>query len=268
MGTKTMMRKICVINHKGGVGKTTTAVSLAAGLARNGKRVLLIDLDPQGNVNSSLDVEGNKDLYHYLTEKKVTIEECMVRLGTDLYVLKSDEKMIQAETAMLHEEGKEQLLKKRLNKIKGFDYIIIDCPPTINLFNRNALLFASEAVIPVSTDPLGYEGLTKMVQFIKDINEFFDHDIRITKIVPTMYEAKSKLSQQVFKKIQSEYPTITTDPIRYNVNIKEGPLKKRSIFEYDKNGTGAEDYGNLVKVVIRDEILRKKHRRKKAKADE
>lgn len=255
------MRKICIINHKGGVGKTTTAVNIGAGLARSNKRVLLIDLDPQGNVQSCLDADGHRDLYHYLTEKKISLEECTSKLGHNFYVLKSDEKMIQAETAMLHEGGKELWLRKRLSKIKGFDYIIIDCPPTINLFNRNALLFADEAIIPVSTDPLGYEGLKKMISFIKDINEYFDHDLRITKIVPTMFDKKLKISQLIFKRIQNEFSTITTDPIRLNAKIKEAPTKKCSIFEYDKKGNGSEDYGKLVKVIIRDEILRK---RKKA----
>lgn len=255
------MRKICVINHKGGVGKTTTAVNLGAGLARNGKRVLLIDLDPQGNVTSCLDSAGNKDLYHYLTEKKITVEECTSRLGTNLFVLASDEKMIQAETAMLNESGKELWLKKRLNKIKGYDYIIIDCPPTINLFNRNALLFADEAIIPVSTDPLAFEGLKKMIKFINDINEYSGHDLRVTKIVPTMYDKKLKVAQQIFKKIQNEFATVATDPIRLSAKLKEAPLHKQSIFEYDKRGSGAEDYGKLVKIVIRDETLRK--RRKK-----
>jgi len=249
------MRKICVINHKGGVGKTTTAVNLAAGLAINGRSVLIVDLDAQGNVNSCLEADNHNDIFNFLTEK-ISLQECICRLGKNLDILKSDKKLAEVEIYMTGEKGKEHFLKEKLETIKGYDYVIVDCPPSLNLFNRNALLYCDEAIIPVSTDPLGYEALEKMVAFIKNINDLYDHDIRITKIVPTLYDSRSNICKRMLKRMQDCYPTLTTDPIRTSTKLKEAPMAKKSIFSYDKKGSAAKDYENVVKLVMRDENLR------------
>lgn len=250
------MRKICVINHKGGVGKTTTAINLAAGLAMQDKKVLIVDLDSQGNVNSCLDTDNHNDIFNFLTEK-ISLQECISKLGANLDILKSDQRLSEVEI-MMNEQGKGQLLKEKLKTITGYDYILIDCPPSLNLFNRNAMLYCDEAIIPVSTDPLGFEALNKMISFIKGINDDYDHDIRVTKIIPTLYDARNKVCRETLNKIQSEYPTLATDPIRINSKIKEAPLAKKSIFTYDKRGNGSKDYMQVVNLVIRDENLRKK----------
>ena len=164
------MRTICVINQKGGVGKTTTAVNLGAGLAREGRKVLLIDLDPQGNVSTSLDCFPKKDMFDLLFNN-ADLDECIVNLGKNFDIIPSKETLTKAETLLHNVENKHFVLKRKLQPaMVKYDYIIVDCPPSLNVLNQNAILFSNEAFIPVATDFLSYDALNKMIEAINDIN--------------------------------------------------------------------------------------------------
>lgn len=255
------MRKICIINQKGGVGKTTTTINLGAGLSRNDRKVLIIDLDAQGNINSSLNIESYKDIYDFLFEN-AEFNECVAHAGKNLDIMRSKETLTKAEVFLAKQPEKEILLKTKMKDIENYDYILVDCPPSLGLLNQNAMLFADEAIIPVSTDYLGMDALRKMSKAIREINKHFDHIIKISKVVPTMFDKRSKLAHQILKEMQNEFYELMSDPIGANSKLKECPLAKMSIFTYDKNSNGAKDYEKLVKSVLRDEQKYMKHKKK------
>ena len=247
------LRKICVINQKGGVGKTTTAVNLGAGLAREGRRVLLIDLDPQGNVSTSLECFPKKDVYDLLFNN-AGVEECVVSLGKGFDVIPSKENLTKAETMLQKMEKNQFVLKEKLQMINGnYDYIILDCPPSLNLLNQNAILFSNEAFIPVSTDFLSYDALHKMIEAINDINMYYDHLCDVTKIIPTMFDKRSKLAKDILSQMNSDHYGIVSEPIRVCSKIKEAPRKKKSVFKHAPSSRGAKDYTTLVRHVLYDE---------------
>jgi len=246
------MRKICIINQKGGVGKTTTTINLGAGLSRKDKKVLIIDLDAQGNINSSLNLESYKDVYDFLFEN-AELNECIAHVGKNLDIMRSKETLTKSEIFLSKEDEKEFLLKNKLVDLKGYDYVLVDCPPSLGLLNQNAMLFADEAIIPVSTDFLGMDALRKMAVAIKDLNAHFDHTLKISKVVPTMFDKRTNLSHKIMSEIQNEFYNIVTDPIRVDSKLKECPLEKKSIFAHAKNSKAAKDYMKLVTSLLRDE---------------
>jgi len=249
------MRSIAVINHKGGVGKTTTAVNLAAGLSRHDKKILLVDLDPQSNVSLSLKVESEYTIYDALTGK-VSLSDCIVHLARNFDVITSKETLAKAEYYISNQENSQMLLKDLLSSVKGYDYIIIDCPPSLGLLNQNVLAFCKEAFIPTSTDFLGFDALKKMILVVNKINESYGHDIMVTKIIPTLYDKRTKICKETFKKIQETFSGLVSSPIRYNSKLKEAPAKGKSIFRYAKSSNGAKDYGELVDNVLQMGTLR------------
>lgn len=247
------MRKICVINQKGGVGKTTTSVNLAAGLAREGRNVLLVDLDPQGNISTSLDCHPKKDIFDLLFNN-AQLEECTVQMGKNLSIIPSKETLTKAETLLQKEDKKYHLLRLKLQAAKGkYDYVIVDCPPSLGLLNQNAILFAEEAFIPVATDYLSYDALQKMSEAINDINAFYDHFCRVSKIVPTMFDGRNKLAKEMLNKMNSEYYGLVAEPIRTCSKIRESPKMKKSVYKHAPRSRGAQDYSRLVRHVMYDE---------------
>lgn len=246
------MRKICIINEKGGVGKTTTTISIAAGLSRKDKKVLVVDLDAQGNVGTILKVEVEKDVYNVLTEN-ADVMQCTKHLGKNLDVMPSRETLTKTEVIISSMPNKEFILKNKLKALKGYDYVLIDCPPSLGILNQNALLYAQEAFIPVSTDFLGYDALKKMTTVIETINDRFDHTIKITKVIPTLFDKRIKSCRKYLDKISSEFYEITTNPVRINSKLKEAPESGKSIFGFAPSSRGAKDYQRIVKVILNEE---------------
>lgn len=246
------MRKICIINQKGGVAKTTTTVNLATCLAQKGKRVLVLDLDPQGNISTCLCVNGEKTMYDLLVND-VEPFDCIINVSENFDVITSDASLAKAELVLSGQTSRETVLKRKLESVFNYDYIILDCPPSLSLLNINALLFAQEAFIPVATDFLALDALKKMTQTIDEINELFDHDIRITSVIPTLYDKRNKSSIQTLNEIKRGYDEIVTEPIRINSKLREAPSAGKDIFEFAKRSRGVQDYAKLAQNVIANE---------------
>ena len=241
------MRTICIMNHKGGVAKTTTAINLAAGLSRKQQKVLLIDLDPQGNIDLSLQARAQYNIYDAMTGK-VPLQQCIVHLAQNFDVISSTESLTKAEYYLYNSKDK-LLLKELLGTISGYDYLLIDCPPSLGIVNQSLLAFCKEVFVPTSADFLGMDALKKMKVIVQKINETYGSHCRITKVIPTMYDKRSKLCRQTLEEIKTEFNGIASTPIRINTKVKEAPKHGKSIFSYAKNSSGAEDYGKVVEEI-------------------
>jgi chromosome partitioning protein len=248
------MRKICIINQKGGVGKTTTSVSLSTGLARKRKKVLLLDLDSQGNLSTCLGKTSEKTMYDLLINK-LSVEECATEVEKNLFVISSDNKLAEAEGILMGKPNREKILSNRLDSLDedDFDFVIMDCPPSISLLNQNALLFADEALIPSSTESLSFVGLQKMIDLIDESNNTFDHDLMVSGILPTMFDKRNKICMQILTKMENEFNGMTLDPIRINSKLVEAPGHSKSIFDYARSSRGAQDYRKLVEFVLKND---------------
>ncbi|MFH0978771.1 MAG: ParA family protein [Candidatus Woesearchaeota archaeon] len=254
------MRKICIVNQKGGVAKSTTAINLAAGLALAGKKVLLLDLDPQGHVATYFPIkEYKKNMYDLLTNG-ASAEECIYTVGTNLDVIISSKEMRGAEPILYKKADGAGVLLAKLEKVKGYDYVISDSPPSVGILSQNAMLFADEAIIPTTADPLGLDGMKKMIRTITEFNEHSGHKLKISRIVPTMFDKRNKICKTVYDEMRNEYYELVSEPISINSKLKEAPRAMKSIFTYAPTSSGALDYKRLVESVISEEPLCERHR--------
>ena len=249
------MRKIAIFNQKGGVGKTTTALNLAAGLSRNGKRVILIDIDPQGDISTCHNINSSYNLYHFLMED-AELNECISRLGKNLDIIHCDHKLADAESQIAKEPRSISFLSSKLSSKINYEYVILDCPPSLRLLNKNALFYATEVIIPSATDVLGYDSLVKTVKRIVEFNKANGRNVLVSSVLPTMFDARNKICNEVLSNMKKEFtPLLVNEPIRVNSKLKEAPKAKMSIFSYDKKSSGAEDYWKFIKLVLENEHM-------------
>ncbi|MBS1266042.1 MAG: Nitrogenase iron protein [Candidatus Woesearchaeota archaeon] len=247
------MRKICIINQKGGVAKTTTAVNLAAGLSMQEKKVLLLDLDPQGHVATYFPIEKfKKGMFEFFTNG-AQLSECTHCIGKNFDAIISKGEMDNINLVLASRENSSDMLKSRLDLIDKYDYVIVDCPPSSGLLVRNIMSFADEAIIPTSLDPLGTDSLHKVISNIQEFNMQNGNSLKVSFIVPTMFDKRNKINKTVLNELTNEFYGMVTDPIRINTKLREAPRAKKSIFTYAPSSRGAKDYTKLVKTVINSE---------------
>lgn len=242
-------RRIAVFNHKGGTGKTTTSVNLAAGLAESGKKVLLIDADGQGNVGASLGIRGDQTLYHVLVHG-ANADEVSIPVRENLDVLTSNELLAAAELYIAGRPNRDRIMKERLgDRVRGYDVVIIDCAPALSLMNQNALVYADSVLIPVACDYLSLVGTKQVLRTLRNVHELLKHDVSMLGVLPTFYDHRNKLSRDAFESLKKNFESRCLPPIRVNVKLKEAPSMRQHIFEYAPESNGAEDYRMLVKTI-------------------
>ena len=250
-----MARIIAITNQKGGVGKTTTAINLSACLAEAGQHVLLVDFDPQGNASSGLGLEREdieNTVYDLLTEE-VTFEECRIaEIQKNLDILPSDMNLAGAEIEFQEIEDKEKLLRSYLEKIKDdYDFILIDCPPSLNILTINALTAADTVLVPIQCEYYALEGLGQALKTVDLVKRKLNPGLELEGVVFTMYDARTNLSLEVVENVKSNLNrTIYKTIIPRNVRLAEAPSHGMSINQYDTRSTGAESYRMLAAEVM------------------
>ena len=247
-------RRIAILNQKGGTGKTTTAVNLAAGLAERANEVLLIDTDAQGNVGVSLGVAGEKSLYHVLVEG-ADPSETAVPVRKHLDVITSDATLAAAEIWLARQatDARSKMLGKRAGNVsisRHYDYVIIDCGPSLNLLNQNALSYVDEVIIPVTCDYLALVGVKQVLRTIKDVERHLGHAVRISGVLPTFYDGRTRLAREVLETLQGHFKHKCLEPVRLNTRLAEAPSHKKTIFEYAPTSHGAADYNRVCDWVL------------------
>lgn len=249
-----MAKIIGIANQKGGVGKTTTAVNLAAALGVLEKKILIIDADPQANATSGLGVEEVKYSTYNLLEHSVDAEAVIQRTSTPyLDIVPSHIDLVAAEIELVDKENREYMLKEALALVKdNYDYIIIDCAPSLGLITVNALTAADSVIIPIQCEYYALEGLGKLLNTIKNVQKIHNPNLDIEGLLLTMYDGRLRLSNQVVEEVHSHFPDMVFETIiSRNVRLSEAPSYGESILMYDAESKGAVQYIQLAEEVLK-----------------
>jgi len=237
------MRKIAILNFKGGTGKTTTAVNLSYALSLKNYKILIIDCDPQGAIGSWLGLNPENTLYNLLTDK-ARLEDCIYPARSKLDIIASNKYLARIEFKLTKEKEIEKAFSKRLKTLKGYDFIFLDCPPSFSILNFNALEYAEEIFLPVSMDYLALRG-------VKQVIDLLPKNIKLTKIIPTFYDQRTRKSKEILEDLKKFFKNKVTKPIRINVRLSECSSFHKTIFEYDPKSRGSIDYKSLAEEIIK-----------------
>ncbi len=250
-----MGKIIAIANQKGGVGKTTTSVNLAASLGVLEKKVLLIDADPQANASSGLGINvENVDIGTYqLLEHTNTAREAIVKTDTpNLDIIPAHIDLVAIEIELVDKDQREYMLKKALQDIKDdYDYILIDCVPSLGLLTLNALTASDAVIIPIQCEYFALEGLGKLLNTVKSVQKIHNPELDIEGLLLTMYDSRLRLSNQVVEEVQKHFNDMVFKTIiQRNVKLSEAPSYGESIINYDASSKGASNYLSLAKEII------------------
>ena len=250
-----MGRTIAIANQKGGVGKTTTSINLAAALAMKGKKVLVIDTDPQGNTTRGFGIDKNdlEDTIYELILGECSINDCMVKdVIHNISVVPSNVNLAAAEIELIGIDRKEYILKNEVDYVKdSFDFIIIDCPPSLNMLTINAMTTANSVIVPIQCEYYALEGLSQLIHTVNLVKERLNPSLDMEGVVFTMFDSRTNLSMQVVENVKQNlkahvYETL----IPRNIRLAEAPSYGMPITRYDPRSAGAEAYMNLADEVI------------------
>lgn len=244
---------LAVFNHKGGTGKTTTAVHVAAGLASRGQRVLLIDADGQGNVAASLGLEAERSLYHVLV-MGLPFEQAVVKARPNLDVIAANETLAAAELYIAGQRNRDRVMASRLGRAReSYDYVIVDCSPSLSLLNQNALVLADAVLCPVACDFLSLIGIRQVVRTVKHVNKILNHPVNFWGVLPTMYDGRARICNEALETLKSNFKDVCLDPIHFVIKAKEAPSVGKTLFEYAPNSSAAADYGRVIERLMQVE---------------
>lgn len=257
---------IGIINQKGGVGKTTTSVNLGAAIADKGKRVLMIDIDPQGNLTTHLGISPQENqenptespripeftIYDVLKGAK-TIQEVTIKRSPNLDVVPSSLFLSAADLELGGVVGRELILKRSLEKVRSaYDVIVIDCPPALGLLSLNVLAAVDQVIVPVQSEYLALYGVRQLLDTIDQVRGIYNPNLKVGGVLICMHDNRKKLARAVADTIRAYFGDLVFNcVIRENVALAEAPASGQTIFEYDKKSAGAEDYSNLVQEVLK-----------------
>ena len=250
-----MAKVISVTNQKGGVGKTTSSINLSAALVEKGQRILLLDMDPQGNASVGLGVDTNEleaTIYDVLLNE-ATAQEAIVKTESGVDVMTANGDLAGAQVELLNEIGRELRLKKALASVQGdYDYIFIDCPPALNVLTINALVASNSVMIPMQCEYFALEGLSALVSTIRAIRETLNPNSKIEALLRTMFDKRNSLSGEVSKQLQNHFGDKVYDTvIPRNVRLAEAPSYGESAITYAPSSKGARAYVKLAKEILK-----------------
>ena len=233
---------LSLLNHKGGVGKTTSAINIGAGMVVLGKRVLLVDLDPQANLSLSLGIGRQPPSLYDAMRGEADLAPVTVRPGLD--VIPSNLDLSGAEMELINEAGREYILRELFEPMQdAYDFIIIDCPPSLGLLTLNALTCSDFVLIPLQTEFLAMQGLAKIKQVIQKVKLRLNKKLEIGGVIPTMYDSRKVLNRDIVETIKKYFGELVFESyVRDNVALAEAPAQQQDIFSYNPTSAGAEDY--------------------------
>ena len=251
-------KTIAIANQKGGVGKTTTSVNLSACLAAEGKKVLLVDVDPQGNATSGYGIDKSKieqSIYNVLVEGLPIKESIQKTTFKNLHILPATIELAGAEVELVSAISRETKLKRAIDQIKeNYDYVIIDCPPSLGLLTLNSLTAADSVLMPIQCEFYALEGVSQLMNTVKLVQQNLNSALVLEGVLLTMYDSRTKLSVQVAEEVKNHFQErVYQTVIPRNVRLSEAPSYGQPIIEYDPKSKGAEVYQALAKEVIANE---------------
>ncbi len=253
-----MAKTICIVNQKGGVGKTTSSVNISAALAKMGKRVLIVDLDPQGNASSGLGLKRHEfqdsNVYHLLINEAEIKDVIYKTAFENLSVIPANADLVGAEIELVNEHQREYRLKQAFSKIDGdFDFIFIDCPPSLGLLTLNALTSAQSFLVPLQCEYYALEGLSQLLNTAGLVKKSLNPQLRIEGILLTMFDSRNNLSHQVVGEIRSHFSDkVFNSIIPRNVRLSEAPSHGMPIFDYDAKSVGSRKYMELAEEILKN----------------
>lgn len=245
-----MTRIITIANQKGGVGKTTTTVNIAAALAQNGKKVLVVDLDPQGNATTALGIEhreGTPGVYDVLLGEKTLLEVLVPCPDIDgLWGAPATIDLAGAEIELVSQVAREYRLSKALEHLlarESFDYVVLDCPPSLGLLTLNGLVAAQEVLLPIQCEYYALEGLSQLLKSVGMVTEHLNPNLRVSAIILTMYDGRTRLASQVADEVRTHFgATVLDTVIPRSVRVSEAPSYSQTVLTYDPTSSGAVAY--------------------------